>query len=179
MYVSERIESALRELEELYETEAVLGTLVVAGDEAEAAMIAGALRARDHSVAQVPSDLPGAAAEAGALRAFADGEARALVTTYAAWARLRREIERHAMGHSALVVGGVEAAARRYVCEWARDAHRRGLMPTAVKRGDIAYRVIAYDESDSDRDRAAGSPARADGDADGDGDGARDVWRDF
>lgn len=172
MYVCDRIEHALRELEELYETEAVLGTLVVAGDDAEANVIASVLRQRDHSVAALEPDLSAAAAEAGALRAFADGEARALVMSYPEWARLRREIERHAMGHSVLVVGGMEDAARRYVCEWARDAHRRGLAPASLARGEASYHVLTYAEAEASP--VAGEADDASSAADDGG-----AWREF
>ena len=168
------IVTVLQELEDIYETEAVLGTLVVAGDDADASVIAEILRSRDHSVVTLAADVPKAAAEAGALRAFADGEARALVMSYAAWATLRREVERYAMGHSVLVVGGMDNVASRYVGEWARDAHRRGLVPATVTRGETDYHVLTYPE------------AEAGGDGDGDcGDGGGDdpatdgVWRNF
>jgi hypothetical protein len=167
------IVSVLQELEDIYETEAVLGTLVVAGDDADAGVIAEILRSRDHSVAVLAADVPKAAAEAGALRAFADGEARALVMSYEAWAALRREVERYAMGHSVLVVGGMDNVASRYVGEWARDAHRRGLVPATVTRGETDYHVLTYPEADS----ASASAGGDDGDG---GDPATDgIWRDF
>jgi len=162
-----RILSVLQELEDIYETESVLGTLVIAGDDADADVIAEVLRSRDHSVVTLAADVPKAAAEAGALRAFADGAARALVMSYAAWAALRREVERHAMGHTVLVVGGMDTAASRYVSEWARDAHRRGLMPATVTRGEADYHVLTYPEADGDDGGDCADPA-----TDG-------VWRDF
>ena len=167
------IVSVLQELEDIYETEAVLGTLVVAADDAEADVIAEVLQSRDHSVVVLAADVPKAAAEAGALRAFADGEARALVMSYAAWAKLRREVERYAMGHSVLVVGGMDTGAVRYVGEWARDAHRRGLMPATVVRGETDYHVLTYPEADS-------ASAGDGGDGGDGGDPATDgIWRDF
>jgi len=172
------IVTVLQELEDIYETEAVLGTLVVAGDDADASVIAEILRSRDHSVVTLAADVPKAAAEAGALRAFADGEARALVMSYAAWATLRREVERYAMGHSVLVVGGMDNVASRYVGEWARDAHRRGLVPATVTRGETDYHVLTYPEAEAGGDGDDGGGDDGGGGA-GDDPATDGVWRNF
>lgn len=144
---AESFSDVLTQLEDLYQTETVSGTIFITVSEEEALRAVRHLSATDHTVVWLRSedlldDRLGTISEA--LTLFSEGFVRVLVVAYPVWYQVRQEIERAAANHNILVLGSMNTHLRQFVLNWAHSARRRRMFNEA----ELPYHTLSVLGSD-------------------------------
>ncbi len=118
----------MEDLEEIYTSHLISGTLVICENEDDTYRITDMLEANDHCVGCCGTDVIRGDMIHSHLLSFAEKEIKVLVMTYASWLEHKIDIEPYVGHHNLLVTYGLDNQYQYVLMNWVQDMKRRGFL---------------------------------------------------